>query len=127
MENTIVFEDLIAESAAAAAMDFAAGAMNGAIHKIIQESGGISRDEVATIENLYTKIITEAMDEFVPSEDELEKMKEQLEAAGYKVVKEADLPKEAPAEADGGNDGDEAPVTESADLAAKIAAKLQIL
>ena len=119
MENTIVFEDLIAESAAAAAMDFAAGAMNGAIHKIIQESGGISRDEVATIENLYTKIITEAMDEFVPSEDELEKMKEQLEAAGYKVVKEAELPAEA--------NGGEAPVTESVDLAAKIAAKLQIL
>jgi len=123
MENTIVFEDYIAEASAAAAMEFAASAMNGAIHNIIQESGGISRDEVATIENLYTKIITEAMDEFVPSDEELAKIKKILEDAGYKVIKEADKKEEAK-EVDGGV---KEPVTESADLASKIAAKLQIL
>ena len=123
MENTIVFEDYIAEASAASAMEFAASAMNGAIHNIIQESGGISRDEVATIENLYTKIITEAMDEFVPSDEELAKIKKILEDAGYKVVKAADKK----ADADGDYDGDKLPVTESADLASKIAAKLQIL
>jgi len=125
MENTIVFEDYIAEASAAAAMDFAATAMNGAIHNIIEESGGISKDEVATIENLYTKIITEAMDEFVPSDEELAKIKKQLEAAGYKIVKELD--KEEEDKAEDKKEDAKRELTESADLASKIAAKLQIL
>ena len=118
--ETIVFEDFIAEESAAAAMEFAASALNSATHRIIQESGAITADEVATIENLYTKIITEAMGEFVPSEEELAKMKEALEAAGYQVIS-ADQAK-APAT---GNNG--APIAEGADLAASIAAKLEIL
>jgi len=140
MENVIVFEDLIAEASAAAAMDLAASALNGTIHRVIQESGGISKDEVTTISNLYTKIINEAMDEFVPSEEELEEIKKQLEAAGYKIVKaeEVEAEKAPEAEAEAGETGetretgeaDEAEekiVQESADLAAKIAAKLEIL
>lgn len=131
--NTIVFDEYIAEASAAAAIDFAASALNGTIHRVIQESGGISKNEVATIEKLYEKIITEAMDEFVPSDDELAKMKEALEKAGYKVISSDEAAKQngagaANTDADGDNDGDTgAPVTESADLAAAIAAKLEIL
>lgn len=131
--NTIVFDEYIAEASAAAAIEFAASALNSTIHRVIQESGGISKNEVATIEKLYEKIITEAMDEFVPSDDELAKMKEALENAGYKVISSDEAAKQngaANTDADGDNDGDTdngAPVTESADLAAAIAAKLEIL
>lgn len=122
MDNTIVFEDFIAEESAAAAMNFAAEALNMATHRIIQESGAITANEVATIENLYTKIITEAMGDFVPSDDELQKMIQTLQEAGYNVVKADEAPAQAPAT---GNNG--APIAEGADLAASIAAKLEIL
>lgn len=122
--NVIVFDEYIAEASAAAAIDFAAGALNSAIHTVIQESGGISREEVGTMEKLYEKIITEAMDDFVPSEDELAKMKETLTKAGYKVV---DHKEEEEKEDKDGDKNKEAPVTESADLASAIAAKLEIL
>jgi len=132
MENVIVFEDLIAEASAAAAMDLAASALNGTIHRVIQESGAILKEEVDTVSKLYEKIITEAMDEFVPSEEELEEIKKQLEAAGYKVVKAEEVEAEKAPEAEAGEAGeageaDEKIVQESADLAAKIAAKLEIL
>ena len=129
--NVIVFEDYIAESVAAAAMDFAASALTEATYRIINESGAITKDEVDTISNIYTKIITEAIDEFTPDVDELEQMKKTLEAAGYKVITADELEKQKAAEeavmgatkkAKG-----EAPVTESVDLATKIAAKLEIL
>ena len=123
--NVIVFDEYIAEASAAAAIDFAAGALNSAIHTVIQESGGISREEVGTMEKLYEKIITEAMDDFVPSEDELAKMKETLTKAGYKVVDHKEEEEEK--EDKEGDKNKEAPVTESADLASAIAAKLEIL
>ena len=132
----IILEDYIAEAATAAAMDFAAGALNSAVHKIIQESGAITRDEVNMIANMYEKIVYEAMDEFVPSDEEIQDLINKLEAAGYKVVKAEEVEaEEAPeaAEADEAAEGKEADeaaedvVNESADLAAKIAAKLQIL
>ena len=119
--NTIVFEDYIAEHVAAAAMDFAAGALNSATHKIIQESGSITRGEISTIEKLYEKIITEAIEEFVPSKEELQKMVGVLEKAGYKVVKANNAPAAGGAPVEGGT------LNESADLASKIAAKLEIL
>ena len=130
MENTIVFEDHIAEASSAAAMEFAAYALNNSIHKIIQESGGISKEEVDTISKLYEKIITEAMDDFVPDDDELAQMKQALEAAGYKVITADEAAQISATDADGDADGDgdaDAPVTESIDLAARIAAKLEIL
>ncbi|HID42147.1 MAG TPA: hypothetical protein EYP33_08365 [Pyrodictium sp.] len=143
-KKTIVFEDYIAEHVAAAAMEFAASALNGAVHKIIQESGAITKNEVATIEKMYEKIVTEAIEEFVPSEEELQQMIETLEKAGYKVVKteeeaaeNGDVENEDEEEAaENGDvedrDEDEAAenggtLNESADLASKIAAKLEIL
>lgn len=121
--NVIEIDTLLAENVAAAAMDFAAGALNSAVHRIIQESGAITRDEVATISKLYEKVITEAIEEFVPSEEEIQKMIEALENAGYKVVKSSNAPagNGAPVAGNG------AALNESADLASKIAAKLEIL
>jgi hypothetical protein len=123
--QTVILENYIAEAAAAAAMDFAASALNSAVHKIIQESGGISREEVNTIANLYEKIIHEAMDEFVPSDEEIQDLIAKLEAAGYKVVKAEEVKAEEAPESD--EAAKEDVVNESADLATKIAAKLQIL
>ena len=120
--QSIILENYLAEAATAVAMDFAAGALNSAVHKIIQESGAITRDEVNMIANMYEKIVYEAMDEFVPSDDEIQDLIAKLEAAGYKVVKAEKVP-----EADKGGEASEGVVNESADLAAKIAAKLQIL
>ena len=129
-KKEIVFENYIAEHVTAAAMNFAAGALNSTIHKVIQESGVITRNEVATIEKLYEKIITEAMEEFVPSEEELQQMKDALEKAGYKIVKDKKEPVAGGGVAGGcvaggGVAGDT--LNESADLASKIAAKLEIL
>ena len=121
--KVIEIDTLLAESAAAAAMDFAAGALNSAVHKIIQESGAITRDEVDTISRLYEKVITEAIEEFVPSEEEIQKMIETLENAGYKVVKSGEAPAGNGAPVAGNGDT----LNESADLASKIAAKLEIL
>ena len=132
MSKKIILEDLIAEASAAAAIDFAAAALNSAIHRIITESGGITKNEVETIEKIYEKVITEAMEEFVPSEDEIQEIIAKLEAAGYKVVKAEEIEaEEAPAEEPAAEDEvpapAEEPVEESVDLAAKIAAKLEIL
>ena len=121
--NIVEINSYIAENVAAAAMDFAAGALNGAVHRIIQESGAITRDEVDTISRLYEKVITEAMEEFVPSEEEIQEMIAALEKAGYKVVKSG----EAPAGSGAPVAGNGATLNESADLASKIAAKLEIL
>ena len=129
--NVIVFEDYIAEAVANAALEFAASALNEATYRIINESGAITKDEVDTISNIYTKIITEAIDEFTPDADELEEMKKTLEAAGYKVITADELEKqkaakEAVEKATKATKGEE-PVTESMDLASKIAAKLESL
>jgi len=136
-KNEIVFEDYIAEHVATAAMGFAASALNSAVHKIIQESGAITKNEVATIEKLYEKIITEAIEEFVPGEEELQQMIETLEKAGYKVIKgekepvadngEAGNGEAGNGDADNGVAGNGDALNESADLASKIAAKLEIL
>ena len=121
--QSIILENYLAEAATAAAMDFAAGALNSAVHKIIQESGAITRDEVNMIANMYEKIVYEAMDEFVPSDEEIQDLIAKLEAAGYKVVKAEEVAEKAP---EAGKAAENV-VNESADLAAKIAAKLQIL
>ena len=124
--KTIEINSYLAESVATAAMDFAAGALNGAIHKIIQESGVITRNEVETISKLYEKIISEAIEEFVPGEEEIQQMIEALEKAGYKVVKEEKAPAANGAPVEGG-EGNGATLNEGADLASKIASKLEIL
>ena len=127
-KNVIAIDNLIAESAANAAMEFASAAMTDAVYRIINESGGISKNELKTIENLYTKIITEAMDEFVPSEDEIKDMIKKLEAAGYKVVVADNAKKAENGAQAAGNAGDgNEELNESVDLASKIAAKLEIL
>ena len=122
-DNKVIdINSLIAENVAVAAMDFAAGALNGAVHRIIQESGGITREEVDTISNLYVKIITEAIEEFIPSDEEIQEMIETLEKAGYTVIKSDKAPVgSAPVAGNGVN------LNESAELASKIVSKLEII
>ena len=139
-------EQLITEATATAMDEFAKTAIMEAVLDTIKDTGYITLEEAKVIENFIYKVVTEAAEDFVPSEEEIEAMIKQLEALGYEVESPEEEAKEQ-AEVDGdetskgeeeGESKEEAGedetgkkegevVGESLSLADAIARKLEIL
>ncbi len=133
--NKIYLNELLTESVAAAMTDFAELAIQEALVSAVTEEKYVTEADYGMIRDFAYKVVTEAADEFVPSDDEIKAMVEKLQAAGYTVVPDRDHDTKPDAgEEHGklpenfeGSHEDAMKLQESTSLADKIAAKLQIL
>lgn len=101
-------EQLLTEATATAMDEFAKTAIMEAVLDTIKDTGYITLEEAKVIENFIYKVVTEASEDFVPDEEEIEAMIKQLKALGYEVeTPEEDAAEKAEAGEEEAGEGEE--------------------